>query len=285
MWTLNRTSRLFSISSFVPTSFSRTSSTVLIQSELKSDSMRFIWVCESTGGRQEPSRVQQGEENLDRGFHRRRFSRWDGFKEQISAAWWQSSCDWVLVWRHWRSKLWSLAGSLLTGWANIKPRLIQGGARGVWPGHPVVAGRTRRTRRTSLTSHSLSQPSIALVPLVHWCGGSCRPGEHKHRQNQHWGHSPTPATQSVWELGTNTQLMFSRNLSESWWATLSKHLSSTDIYLITINNYISISSLNLYFLNPEFLDQIPSHSPHITIFLKLIISLWFIPMQRNYLNI
>ena len=276
MWTLNRTSRLFSISSFVPTSFSRTSSTVLIQSELKSDSMRFIWVCDNTGGKQEPSRVQQGEENLDRGFHRRRWSLWGGFREQIWSASWQSWVDPVFVWRHWQSKLWSLtgrAGSLLTGWANMEPRLSQGG------GGPVVA------RRTSLTTHSLTEPSIALVPLVHWCGGSCRPGEHKHRQNQHWGHSPTPATQSVWELGTNTQLMFSRNLSESWWATLSKHLSSTDIYLITINNYISISSLNLYFLNPEFLDQIPSHSPHITIFLKLIISLWFIPMQRNYLNI
>ena len=252
MWTLNRTSRLFSISSFVPTSFLRTCSTVHIQSDLESDSMRFIWVCERTGGRQEPSRVQQGEENCDRGFHRRRCSLWGCGKEQISAASSQSWLDWVFVWRHWQSKLWSLAGSLLTGWANMAPRLSQGGGPGV-------------ARRMILTTHSTTEPSmVVLVPLVHWCGGWSWPGEHKHRQNQDWGHSSTPATYGDlrtdnWEI-SNIKCFLS-NLPETWWASLSKHLSSMDIYLITITNYISATSIFTFSIRNS---QIRYHHIHLT---------------------
>ena len=247
MWTLNRTSRLFSISSFVPTSFLRTCSTVHRQSERESDSMRFIWVCDNTGGKQEPARVQQGEENLDRGFHRRRWSLWGGSREQICSASWQSWVDPVFVWRHWQSKLWSLAGragSLLTGWANMEPRLSQGG------GGPVVA------RRTSLTTHSLTEPSIGLVPLVHWCGGWSCPGEHKHRQNQDWGHSSTPGGPA-----TSNYQMFSLHLPETWGASLGKHLSSMDIYLITITNYISAPSIFTFSIQNS---QIRYHHIHLT---------------------
>lgn len=240
MWTLSSTSRLFLISSLVSCRSLRTFSTTHRHCALSSDSMRFIWVCDSTGGRQFSSRAQQGEENCGSVFHRRRVSRLEGKSEQMWSAWWQQSSDWerMSVWRHWQSRLGWLSRSLLT-WAIEELRPAQGGARMgchvCWDRTPVVARMMAVMRRSVRTV--LTEPSIA-----HWT-------PHEHLQ-----HLKITEISNVFSSFTGEPLRYPGQTFDN----------NQQLYQFTFTIY---SRPPLYFLSTNIQELIPSHSHHITIFL------------------